>query len=262
MSVSSDSAEQLMRLYIEGTNYSLRIAGSAIKNIMVALYAISKDQSKSKGKTRLNNMLKSEKELKIFSVKREDMAVFAKEAKSYGVLYCALVNKSNRDIDGMIDIMVKTEDAPKVNRIIERFKLTTVNKATIKSEIEKERADNQNDVSENNIDTEIEEKNIDDNMIDDIFSKPVPKEENPLEAQTEKSPPLEHSLMSNNNSEGVTNPAERRSVKKDLEEIKAGQKVEAELKETQKSKVTDLIDNNKNITIEMPTAKNKERGKL
>ena len=34
---------------------------------------------------------------KIFSIKSQDMKVFAKEAKSYGVLYCALVNKHNKN---------------------------------------------------------------------------------------------------------------------------------------------------------------------
>ena len=42
-------------------------------------------------------MLKSDKEQKIFSIKSQDMKVFAKEAKSYGVLYCALVNKKNKN---------------------------------------------------------------------------------------------------------------------------------------------------------------------
>ena len=65
MNTSSDSAEQLIRLYLDGTEFTLKITGSAIKNIAVALYTISKDTSKSKGKARLSKMLRSEKELKI-----------------------------------------------------------------------------------------------------------------------------------------------------------------------------------------------------
>ena len=42
--------------------------------------------------------------------------------------------KSN---DGIIDIMVRAEDASKINRIVERFKLSSYDEATIRSEIEK-----------------------------------------------------------------------------------------------------------------------------
>ena len=99
MSVSSESAEQFIKLYLDGAEFALKISGSATKNIIAALYAMSKESNKSRGKIRLTSMLKSDKELKIFSIKKEDMKLFAKEAKSYGVLYCALVNKGNKDVD-------------------------------------------------------------------------------------------------------------------------------------------------------------------
>lgn len=246
MSTSSESAEQLVRLCLDETEFALKITGSAVKNIIAALYAISKDTSKSSGKARLSKMLRSEKELKIFSIKSNEMKIFAREAKSYGVLYCALVNKKHKDVDGMIDIMVRAEDAGKVNRIIERFKLNTVNKGDIKSEIEKELAkDNKNakqaeDLSNNTPNIDVETKDIDDNMIDDIFSKPLKKEENqvPLESQMEKSPQLEHSSTSKNNSEGAIKPLEKKSVRKELKEIAENQKEKEELKKSQKERNT------------------------
>lgn len=217
MSTSSESAEQFIRLCLDETEFALKITGSAVKNIVAALYVISKDTSKSKGKARLGKMLKSEKELKIFSIKKDEIKIFAREAKSYGVLYCALVNKKYKDVDGMVDIMVRAEDAPKVNRIMERFKLATVEKATIRSEIERERfekADNiekTNDLSDNVPNIGVETKDIDDSMIDDIFSKPVKKEENqvPLESQTEKNLPSELSSMSKSKLEGATKIPEK-----------------------------------------------------
>ena len=74
MSISSDSAEQTVKLLLDGTVVVAKISGLAVKNIAVALYTISQDRKKvSKGKTRLTNMLKSDNELKIFSVKKEDL---------------------------------------------------------------------------------------------------------------------------------------------------------------------------------------------
>ena len=45
-----------------------------------------KNHKQTKGKTRLNSMLKSGKPLKIFTMQKKDLAKFTKEAKSYGVL--------------------------------------------------------------------------------------------------------------------------------------------------------------------------------
>ena len=47
--------------------------------------------------------------------------------------------------DGIADIMVRAEDAGKINRIVERFNLSTVDAADIRHEVEKarnERGDN------------------------------------------------------------------------------------------------------------------------
>lgn len=62
MSISSESAEQTIKLILDGTVVVAKISGMAVKNIAVALYTISQDQKQTKGKTRLNNMLKSDNE--------------------------------------------------------------------------------------------------------------------------------------------------------------------------------------------------------
>jgi hypothetical protein len=62
----------------------------------------------------LEGLLRSGKELKVFAVRNEDLNKFAMEAKRYGVLYCALRDK--KSLDGMCDIMVRAEDASKINR--------------------------------------------------------------------------------------------------------------------------------------------------
>lgn len=267
MSVSSESAEQFIKLYLDGAEFALKISGTATKNIIAALYTISKESNKSKGKIRLTNMLKTDKEQKIFSIKKEDMKIFANEAKSYGVLYCALVNKKNKDFDGMVDIMVRAEDAPKVNRIIERYNLTTVDKASIiKSEIEKEMANKEEkDLSENAQDIGVQEKDIDDKMIDDIFSKPIQKEEmsNPTESQTEKSPPSEPSSTSKIQSDGVIKSSEKKSVRKELQKYREEEKIETEKKNANKNK-TDIGKTNVSQEISIKTTetpKIKEKGK-
>lgn len=263
MSTSSDSAEQIVRLSLEGVEVVAKISGVAAKNIAVALYRIMQDQKKTKGKARLNSMIRSEKELKIFSIKKEDLKTFYQEAKSYGILYCALVNRKNKNVDDMVDIMVRAEDAAKVNRIVDRYNLCTIDKALIEREIEKDKTINMAEKElTDNVKEVVEEKaDISEKMIDDIFSKPIMEDKkdslNPDMAKTEKSPPSEHSSMSRNNSEGVPKSAEKKSVRKELAELRAEKKVEMELKEAQKQKGMVELGG----TVQTPKLPNKERSK-
>ena len=139
---SSESAEAIVRMTLQGSEVALKIAGSGTKELMIMLYTILNGQQKVKGKTTLTNMLKSGKELKVFSVKQEDLRKFTQEAKRYGVLFNVLMDRRNNNPDGIVDIMVKTEDAYKINRIVDRFNLASVNQAELKAEIEKEMIDN------------------------------------------------------------------------------------------------------------------------
>ena len=86
---SSDSAEEAVRLILQGTEVAFRVAGIGAKNMAVIIYTIMKEQKQTKGKTRLTNMLKTGKPLKIFTIRAEDLKKFSQEAKKYGVLYCA-----------------------------------------------------------------------------------------------------------------------------------------------------------------------------
>jgi hypothetical protein len=123
MNNSGDAAEQMVRMSLEGVEVAAKITGSAAKEIAVMLIAALKSNSgnlKLKGKTRLESMLKSGQPLDIFSVKDSDLKKFAEGAKQYGVVYCVLREK-NRSPDGLVDVMVKADDAPKINRMVERF---------------------------------------------------------------------------------------------------------------------------------------------
>ena len=137
MSYSGDAAEQVVRMSLEGAEVAAKITGAGAKQVAVLLYAILREQKKTKGKTRLTNMLRSGKELKVFAVKDTDLKQFCEASKKYGVLYCVLKDR-NAD-DGITDVMVRAEDASKINRIFERFQLATVDMGSVKSEIERSR---------------------------------------------------------------------------------------------------------------------------
>ena len=141
MNTAGDAAEQIVKMSLNGVEVAAKITGAGAKELARMIYAILKDQKKTKGKTRLTNMLRSEKPLKVFAVKDSELQLFCKEAKKYGVLYCVLKDKDAGD--GLTDIMVRAEDASKINRIFERFQLATVDVGEVRSEIEKQRQEQQ-----------------------------------------------------------------------------------------------------------------------
>ncbi len=122
MSGSSEAADQVVKMTLEGTETALRLAGSGAKHAAALLYGVLKDSGKSSGKTRLSGLLKSGKELRVFAVRDGDLRTFCAEAKRYGVLYTVLRDRNASD--GVTDVLVRSEDAGKVSRIFERYGLS------------------------------------------------------------------------------------------------------------------------------------------
>lgn len=145
MSSGTEAADQVVSMSLRGIEVMAKISGEGAKHLAVYLFAALQGQKRTRGRIRLESLLRSGKELKVFAVRNEDLPTFCKEAKRYGVLYCALRDKKN--VDGLCDVMVRAEDASKINRIVERFKLATVDTASIKQEIVKSRSEKQSDES-------------------------------------------------------------------------------------------------------------------
>ena len=68
MNYGGDAAEQVVRMSLEGVEVAARITGTGAKNIAILLAAVLKEEQKTKGKARLTNMLKSGKELKVYTI--------------------------------------------------------------------------------------------------------------------------------------------------------------------------------------------------
>ena len=83
---SGEAAEQVVRMTLNGVEVAAKISGKAAERLAVLLYAVLKDQKKTRGKTRLNSMLRSGKELKVFAIGDRDLEKFCREAKKYGIL--------------------------------------------------------------------------------------------------------------------------------------------------------------------------------
>ncbi len=89
MTNGGDAAEQIVRLSLEGFEVAAKLTGSAAKNVAILLASVLKQEvsqsNKTRGKARLTNMIKSGKELKVFSLPQKDLQKFTEQAKKYGV---------------------------------------------------------------------------------------------------------------------------------------------------------------------------------
>ena len=137
MNAGGETADQMVRMTLQGievaANVTLHAGGGAAKSIATMLYAFLTDKKKIKGRTRLDALLKSDKPLSVFALRHEDLKVFCKEAKKYGVLYSVLKEKNNKD--GICDIMVRADDASKISRIIDKFELAKIDPKVIRETI-------------------------------------------------------------------------------------------------------------------------------
>ena len=208
MNPGGDAAEQVVRLSLEGVEVAAKISGNGAKNIALLLYATLKQEQKTKGKARLTSMLKSGKELKVYTIRNKDLAKFSQEAKRYGVLYCVLKDRSNNDPSAVVDVIARAEDASKIQRITERFKLATVNRADVSVDVRRDK------------DTMFPK----DSSVKEALRGGQAREEpqvNPFSAKTDRDRLSAQNSMQANRSNGFHGTTDRPSVREKLEGYKA-----------------------------------------
>ena len=252
------------------------------------LYAVLKEKKKTKGRARLETLVKSGRPLTVFSVKESDLKQFVQEAKRYGVLYCAVRNPKGSS-DGLVDVIVKEEDAPRINRIVDRFQFASVTEAAkIKTEIERTRAEKakagksekqekkpekvqiqQEKQGQAEPEKDYPQKSKEDQLMDELFGEPVKKEgkeQNPSLAKTTKSRLSEPtSKKQEKTAEGTSKlyapeKPEKPSVRKELREIQNARKKEAERREHRNDPVRNQGNKDRNqIRHQQPQQKRKPR---
>lgn len=235
MNASGDAAEQIVRMTLQGVEVAGKMSMDGAERLVKLIFASIKDTKRTKGRASLNTMLKSNKPIKVFEIKDRDLKKFCQEAKKYGVMYHVLKDRDKND--GKCDIMVRSEDSAKVNRIFQRFNLGINNKAVICAGLDKSKGEIKQPKEKQK-----PEKSAEDKFIDELFAKPQQTEksyiENPSMARTEKSRASEPSSgVSELRRSTRDNKSARPSVRAELNRIKEERKNAATAKSTpQKTK--------------------------
>ena len=234
MTTGGETADQMTRMTLQGievaANVALKAGGMSSKSLAAMLYAILTDKNKVKGKARLNSMLKSGKELKVFAIHHNDLKVFCQEAKRYGVMYCVLKEKNN--IDGICDIMVRAEDASKISRIVDKFELATIDTKAINEYVSSKQDKSFKDVPTLNDD---EHDKLVKSLMDSMKKEEKSFSENPTTARTTKdASPFEPTSVKAGKEPDIID--KRPSVRKELNEIKKQQEKKTTVKQQSQHK--------------------------
>jgi hypothetical protein len=192
---------------IKGVEFATNMAGKGALALATFLVAVLKDQKRTKGKIRLRSF--EGKPTKVFVMKNSELVMFAKEAKKYGILYAAIVNK--KQPDGVCDIIVNANDAARVQRIAEKFELSTVDIEKIKADIEATKA---------NAEVSNETFSLDDAALNEMLNQEN-QQLNPTMAGTENSNPFVPLLKTENSSDRAF---EKPSVRKEIAEMRTNRK--------------------------------------
>ncbi len=120
--------EQLMYITFQGVELALKLSGSGIKNLAQLIIAASKDDNRlnmRRGEVRdVASLLRENKPLVTYKIDIDDIKRFRQLSKQYGLLYTVV--KDAKSEDSMCTVILKDEEIPMLNNIINDMGLQTI----------------------------------------------------------------------------------------------------------------------------------------
>ena len=119
MNTSGEVADLMAKEAIQMTESAVKLTALGVKNLAAIVMALANDDGKTEGIAKLKQMLKTGKQLCIMQIKETDLKKFNAEAKSYGIMYRPVADKTNDN--GLCDIIAFHDDIPRLNYIMEKL---------------------------------------------------------------------------------------------------------------------------------------------
>ena len=143
-----DYEDKLLKLGIDGVEMCFKVSGTAIKHIAVMVYAMMKENKRTKGKvSSLTNLLKKTGgKIDIFSLnttKEEFRDKLAKELKKFGILYKMKVDSKA----GKIDIIVPDNQGERFVRACQKAGIEFNRSGIVETVVVRDRNNIDNDLN-------------------------------------------------------------------------------------------------------------------
>lgn len=113
-----EAADQLVRMMLSFGEVSVRLGGSALKNMLALSLALAKNNKTISGKINLGRMLRETRDLRQFPMTPEQYRQFSKLAKKQKILFSAIRDKD--DQGKLIDVILPVTELDRANMIFER----------------------------------------------------------------------------------------------------------------------------------------------
>lgn len=113
-----EAADQLVRMMLSFGEVSVRLGGSALKNMLALTMALAKNNKTISGKINLGKMLRETRDLRQFPMTPEQYRQFSKLAKKQKILFSAIRDKD--DQGKLIDVILPVTELDRANMIFER----------------------------------------------------------------------------------------------------------------------------------------------
>lgn len=117
-----EAADQLVRMLLSGGEVTVRLGGSAAKNLLAMSLALAKNHKKISGKVRMGKMLQQTRDLRVFPMTQEEYRAFRHKAREPKLLYAAIQN--SRDSNGpnsMIDVVMPATEVERANLVFQKM---------------------------------------------------------------------------------------------------------------------------------------------
>ena len=110
-----EAADQMVRMMLSGGEVTVRLTGSAAKNLLAISLALAKSHKKVSGRMRMGKMLQQTRDLRTFPMTQEEYRAFKKGAQEKKLLYAAV--KNTRNPNGMVDVVMPPSEVERANLV-------------------------------------------------------------------------------------------------------------------------------------------------
>lgn len=267
LNVAGEAADKVVEIALETITVVAKLSGKGVKEAIYIMRDISQDKLKNAtGKASLEKMMKVCDNVEIFTLKQKDLERFMKEAEKYGVLYCTILDTQNDDPENVVDLFVRGEDANKVNRIVDRYRIEVEDVANLRPQEIKGKEEMELPVAEQE-NTQIPQEEKKNNVDNSLINSLIGEEESPIKELSEKefNERLENGvsndfLLEDNLSENSLEIKKGNIV--NIETLKAKESVKLRLKECEKIAKNHNEKTNEEIPVNKKKNKNKNKKKV
>ena len=114
-----EAADQMVRMMLSGGEMTVRLGGSALKNLLALTMALAKNNQTISGKVSMAKMLRETRDLRLFPMTPEQYQQFRKHAKKQKILFSAIKDKDGKG--KLIDVVMPVTELDRANLIFERI---------------------------------------------------------------------------------------------------------------------------------------------